>query len=364
MLTLLASSTRRMALAAALLAATTAATAQNVRLQGAGATFPNPLYQKWVAEYQKTNPSVRIDYQSIGSGGGIKAITEKTVQFAGSDAPMSRRELEAAGGAANLIEIPMVAGAVVPAFNVPGVTGELNLTGELIADIYMGKVTTWNDRRIAEINSGLNLPSLPITPAWRTDGSGTTFVFTNYLATQSNQYKQTVGMGKQVKWPLGQGGKGNEGVAAVVQQTPGGLGYIEVNYAEQNRIPFAAVKNKEGKFVKASPESVSAAGAGAAEELAGTILAANIWDQPGAEAYPIAAFTYIITYKDLSAVPNLTETQAKALVDFLWWATHEGQKFAAEMDYAPLAEPVQRKVEEALRAVTYKANPILQSTGR
>ncbi len=361
MLKSLASAARRITIAGAVLAASLAHA--DVRLQGAGATFPNPLYQKWVAEYQKAHPGVRVDYQSIGSGGGIKGITEKTVQFAGSDAPMSKKELAAAGGAEVLIEIPSVAGAVVPAYHVPGIAKPLNFDGELIADMFLGKVSNWNDPRIAAANPGLTLPNLPITPAWRTDGSGTTFVFTNYLATQSGEFKQGVGMGKQVRWPLGQGGKGNEGVAAVVQQTPGAIGYIEANYANQNRIAYGAVKNRARNYVKATAESVSAAGEGVAETLSGTILAANLWNQPGDQAYPIAAFTYLITYKDLGAIPNMSEEQAKALADFLWWATHEGQAFAAEMDYAPLAKGVRAKVEEALRSMTFRGNPVLQSAG-
>jgi phosphate transport system substrate-binding protein len=365
MLMSLVSAAKRLTTAGAVLATAAVASATaDVRLQGAGATFPNPLYQKWVSEYQKAHPDTKIDYQSIGSGGGIKAITEKTVQFAGSDAPMSKKEFEAVGGPDGMIEIPTVAGAVVPAYNVPGINQPLNFEGALLADIFMGKVTSWNDARIAAANPGVKLPNLAITPAWRTDGSGTTFVFTNYLATQSEEYKQGVGTGKQVKWPAGQGGKGNEGVAAVVQQTPGAIGYIEVNYANQNKIAYGAVKNKNGKFVKATAETVSAAGQGAAGGLKGGILAADIWNQPGDNAYPIAAFTYIITYKDLGTIPNMTEPQARALADFLWWATHEGQKFAGEMDYAPLAQPVQQKVETALKSLTFKGNPILQSSGR
>src|SRR5436190_7134906 len=307
----------------AVLAASAAmAGAADIRLQGAGATFPNPLYQRWVSEYQKSHPTVKIDYQSIGSGGGIKAITEKTVHFAGSDAPMSKKELEAAGGAEGIVEVPSVAGAVVPAFNLPGVK-ELNFSGEVLAEIFMGKIAAWNDPKIAALNPGATLPATAITPAWRTDGSGTTFVFTNYLATQSEEFKGSVGTGKQVKWPAGQGGKGNEGVAAVVQQTAGAIGYIELNYATANKIPFGAVKNKDGKFVRASAETVSAAGEGAAARLSGTVLAADIWNQPGAKAYPISAFTYLVVYKDLSKVNIQSPQEARALADFLWWATHD-----------------------------------------
>ncbi len=329
-----------------------------VRLQGAGATFPNPIYQRWVSEYQKQHPDVQIDYQSIGSGGGIKGITQKTVDFAGSDAPMSKKELAVAGGA--LVHIPTVAGSVVPAYNLPGFSGELKLSGDVLAEIFMGKISSWNDPKIAALNEGAKLPATAITPAWRTDGSGTTFVFTNYLTTQSEEYKNTVGAGKSVEWPAGQGGKGNEGVAAIVQSTPGALGYIEVNYATQNKIPFASMKNKSGKFVKASPETVAAAGAGAVSKMKAGALAVEIWNQSGDTSYPIAAYTYIIVYKDLS---NLASAQkAQALVDFLSWATSGGQALAGEMDYAPLAADVQKLVAEEISGLTFKGQAVKSST--
>jgi len=323
------------------------------KLTGAGATFPNPIYQKWVAEYQKSHPDVKIDYQSIGSGGGIKGITEKTIDFAGSDAPMSKKELAAAGG--EIVHIPTVAGAVVAAYNLPDFKGELKLDGPTLAEIFHGKITKWNDPKIAALNEGTSLPAVGITPAWRTDGSGTTFVFTNYLATQSNEFKNAVGMGKQVKWPTGQGGKGNEGVTAIVQGTPGAIGYVELNYATQNQIAFATMKNKDGKFVKCSPDSVAAAGAGAVGKMDKS-LAVDIWNQGGDESYPIAAFTYIIVYKDLGYLKD--QGKAKALVDFLKWATTEGQSTAKEMDYAPLAAPVQKKVADALATLTWSGSPV------
>lgn len=346
-------SIRRIATAATLLtaAATVTATA-DTRLQGGGATFPAPFYKRLVAEYQKLNPEVQIDYQSIGSGGGIKGFTDKTFDFAGSDAPMNSKEIEGAGGADNIVQVPSCAGGVVPAYNLPGIEQPLNFTGEVLADIFLGKITKWNDAKIASLNSGVALPDTPITPAYRTDGSGTTYVWTNYLATQSEDFKGTIGMGKQVKWPVGQGGKGNEGVTAVVNGTVGGLGYIEQGYADANKIPYGAIQNKSGKFVKASPESVSMAGAGASEDMKGHLIAANIWNQPGDEAYAAASFTYLIVYKDLNNVKS--KEQAQALVDFLWWATHEGQKFAAELDYAPLAPAVEAKVSAALKSITYK----------
>jgi phosphate transport system substrate-binding protein len=326
----------------------------DVRLNGAGATFPDPLYQRWDAEYQKVAPDVRVDYNGIGSGGGIKSITEKTIDYAGSDAPMAKGEIKKAGGADALVEVPSCAGAVVPAYNLPGV-GELKFTGELLANIYLGKVTAWNDPAIAAVNPGVTLPATAITPVYRTDGSGTNFVWTNYLAGQSDEFKNSVGTGKQVKFPGGQGGKGTAGVAAVVQQTPGAIGYVEQNYADKNNIPYGSVRNKAGKFVKASPASVSAAGAGA--NLNGNLLAANIWDQPGDDAYPISSFTYLIAYKDLNNLKS--KEQATALAKYLWWATHDGQQFATDLDYAPLAPSVQQKVEAALQQLTFGGEPVL-----
>lgn len=337
-------------------ALTATAASAATRLQGAGATFPAPLYNRLVAVYQELQPQVLIDYQSIGSGGGIRAITDKTVHFCGSDAPMSKRELQATGGDNNIVEVPSCAGGVVPTYNLPGITVSLRFTGELLADIYMGKVSQWNDSAIASLNPNVQLPDIPITPVWRTDGSGTTYIFTNYLATQSDDFVSTIGMGKQVQWPTGQGGKGNEGVTAVVQQTVGGVGYVEESYADNNRLPYGSVKNKDGNFVKASPDTVSLAGAGAASSMHGHVLAADIWNQPGEQAYPIASFTYLIVYKDLNNLPD--KQAAQALADFLWWATHEGQRYAAELDYAPLAPEVQHSVEEALKTITYKGQSL------
>jgi phosphate transport system substrate-binding protein len=324
------------------------------RLQGAGATFPAPFYKQLVVVYQGINPNVLIDYQSIGSGGGIRAITDKTVHFCGSDAPMSKKELQAVGGEASIVEFPTCAGGVVPTYNLRGVKGDLKFTGKLLSDIYMGRVSKWNDPAIVKINPGVELPDLSITPVWRTDGSGTTFIFTNYLSTQSEEFKTAIGLGKQVQWPIGQGGKGNEGVTAVVQQTGGGLGYVEQSYADNNHLLYGAVQNKDGKFVKASPESVSAAGA--AVKMNGAVLAANIWDQPGEKAYPISSFTYVIVYRDLRNLHN--RQSAQELLSFLWWVAHDGQAHAAKLGYAPLAPEVQKKVEEALKSVTFKGESL------
>jgi phosphate transport system substrate-binding protein len=334
------------------------ASAGEIRLTGAGATFPAPLYKKWVVEFEKApaGKNVKIDYNSIGSGGGIKDITAKTVAFAGSDAPLSKKEILALGGEDKIVQIPSCAGGVVPAYNLPGVKGELKFTGEVLAKIYQGKIGKWNDRAIAELNEGMALPDLAITPAYRSDGSGTTFVWTNYLATQSEDFKGAVGTGKQVQWPTGQGGKGNEGVSAIVQQTPGAIGYIEANYANANTIAYGSVKNAAGKFVRASADTISAAGASAVSKFKGTVLAADIWNQPGDNAYPIASFTYLIVYKDLGNLKSMDE--ARAAAGFLAWAVTRGQTLASEMDYAPLAPDVQKKVAEALGTITYQGKAL------
>jgi phosphate transport system substrate-binding protein len=327
----------------------------DTRLQGGGATFPAPIYQRWVAEYQKSHPDAKIDYQSIGSGGGIKGITDRTFDFGASDAPMSKKEMAAAKNP--IFHIPTVAGSVVLAYNLPNFQGELKLTGPIVAEIYMGKIAKWNDAKLAAINPGAQLPDLPITPCWRTDGSGTTFVFTSYLTTQSEEYTSTIGAGKQVKFPVGQGGKGNEGVTPAVQATPGAIGYIELNFATANKIPFALMQNRDGKFIKASPATVAAAGEGAVEKMSTKNLAVNIWNQPGENSYPISAFTYILVYKDLGYVKDANK--AKTLVEFLTWATTgDGQKIAEEMDYAPLSPGVQKKVREVIGELSWEGKAL------
>ncbi|HWE04052.1 MAG TPA: phosphate ABC transporter substrate-binding protein PstS [Tepidisphaeraceae bacterium] len=329
-----------------------------VRVQGGGATFPAPIYQRWVAEYQKAHPDVTVDYQSIGSGGGIKGITSRAFDFAGSDAPMSKTELAGAGGADTLIEIPTVAGAVVVAYNLPGFSGELKLDGPTVAEIYLGAIKTWNDPKIAALNPGVSLPATGIVAVHRADGSGTTYVFTRYLAGQSPEFNTKIGSAKQVEWPTGAGGPGNPGVAQIVKQTPGSIGYIELAFAIENKIPFAEMKNKDGKFIKATTEGVSLAGEGAVGGLKGDILAANIWNQPGEKSYPISSFTYIIVHKDLGGLKD--PAKAKALVGFLRWALTDGEKIAPELYYAPLSEGVQKKALEALSHLTLDGKPVAQ----
>ncbi|MDP9175074.1 MAG: phosphate ABC transporter substrate-binding protein PstS [Planctomycetota bacterium] len=328
----------------------------DVRLQGAGSTFVNPMMQRWVSEYQKQHPDVKVDYQSIGSGGGIKGFLDKTVDFGASDAPLNKQEISKAGGADQLIEFPVIAGGDVPAYNLPDVKEELKFSGPLLADIFLGKVTKWNDPKIVELNPGVNLPDTSITPAWRTDGSGTTFIFTSYLCTQSEEFRSNIGAGKQVKFPIGTGGKGNDGVAAAVQQTTGGIGYIEQAYADENHITYGSVQNKAGKFVKCSPDAVSKASIKAADSMKGDLLVANLWNQDGEEAYPIAGFTYVFIYKNLNNIK--TTEQAQALVDYLAWASHQGQQFAADMHYAGLSEKIQAMITQACGGLTFSGTPI------
>ena len=333
----------------------------DVRLQGGGATFPAPIYQRWVTEYQKAHPDVKIDYQAIGSGGGIKGITDKTFDFAGSDAPMSKKEMAAAGGADKIVQIPTVAGAVVMAYNLPGFNGELKLDGPTLAAIYLGEIKKWDDMKIAHLNEGAKLPNLPITTVHRTDGSGTNFIFTNYLCTQDQNFKNKVGSGKAVEWPTGNGGPQNAGVTQIVQTTKGAIGYVELAYALQNKIPFATLRDRDGHFVKASPETVSMAGEGALKEM-GSSLAVDIWNQPGADAYPISSFTYIIVYKDLGYLKDANK--AKALVDFLKWSSGEGQKLAPSLEYAPLSEGVQKKVHAAIGTLTWSGKPLSTASAK
>lgn len=328
----------------------------DVQLHGAGATFPDPIYQTWIAEFQKSHPDVKIDYQANGSGAGIKAITDKIADFAGSDAPMNKAEMDKMGGRDGLVEIPTVGGAVVLAYNIPGLTGELKLDGPTLAEIYLGTITNWNDGKISALNPGATLPNLPISPVHRTDGSGTTYVFTSYLSTQDTKFQNKVGAAKSVEWPTGSGGPQSNGVAQLVKQVKGAIGYVELAYALQNDLPFAVMKNLNGKFVKATPDTVAAAGEAAAGKIKGTILASPLWNQPGDTAYPIAAFTYIIVYKDLGYLKD--PAKAKALAEFLRWATTGGEKLAPQLNYAPLSEGIQKKVQDALAQLTWEGKPV------
>ncbi|HYV46412.1 MAG TPA: phosphate ABC transporter substrate-binding protein PstS [Myxococcaceae bacterium] len=332
----------------------TAPASGNIDLQGAGATFPYPLYSKWVAEYQKLHPDVRINYQSIGSGGGIRQVTEKTVDFGASDAPMSDAELQKAPG--KLLHIPTTLGAVVVTFNLQGVTA-LQLTPELVAGIFLGEITKWNDPKLAAANPEAKLPDAAITVAYRSDGSGTTAVFTDYLARISPAWKEKVGAGKSVKFPVGLGAKGNEGVAGQIKTSPGTVGYVELAYAKQNNLTFASIKNKAGKFATPELGGVSSAAAGALANMPEDFRV-SITDAGGDAAYPISSFTYILLYED-----QQDARKGGALVNFLWWAVHDGQKFDADLFYAPLPAELVTKVEAKLKGVTSGGKALLAGGG-
>jgi phosphate transport system substrate-binding protein len=324
-----------------------AAYADKVLINGAGATFPFPIYSKWFSEYNKLHPDVQINYQSIGSGGGIKQITEKTVDFGATDAPMTDEELRRTPG---LLHIPTVMGAVVVVYNLPGASS-LRLSPETLAGIFLGKIQKWNDAAIARDNPGSKLPDTAIAVVHRSDGSGTTSVFTDYLAKVSPEWKSGPGAGKSVNWPVGLGGKGNEGVTATVKQTEGAVGYVELAYAKQNQLPMAELKNHDGQWAQATLDTVSAA---AARAEIPPDYRVSITDAPGKDAYPIAAFTYLLVHKE-----QPDPRKGNALVHFLWWAIHDGQKMASALDYAPLPAPLIGKVEATLRSITVQGKSVL-----
>jgi phosphate transport system substrate-binding protein len=303
-----------------------------------------PIYQKWLSEYGKVNPKAKIDYQSIGSGGGIQQIQSQTVDFGASDAPMSDDDLKKAPG--ELIHIPTVLGAVVITYNLQGVAQPLRFSPDVVADIFLGKIKKWDDARIKADNPGVNLPANDIAVVHRSDGSGTTAVFTDYLAKVSPEWKTKPGAGKSIDWPVGQGGKGNEGVSGQIKQQPNTIGYVELAYAVQTKLPVALIKNKAGNFVEPSLDAVTAA---AAESLATTPedLRVSITDAAGATAYPISSYTYILVYKE-----QKDAAKGKALVDFLWWALHDGERFAKDLQYAPLPTQIVDKASAKLNAIT------------
>ena len=314
-------------------AAKSTAGTSSADLTGAGATFPYPLYSKWVSAYS-AKTGVKINYQSIGSGGGIRQLSEQTVDFGASDAPMSDAELAKAKGG-SVLHIPTALGAVAVTYNLAEVTTPLNLTGDVVAAIFQGQITRWNDARIAALNSGVTLPGKDILVVHRSDGSGTTYVFTDYLASVSPAWATKPGKGKDIQWPVGLGGKGNEGVAGQVKQTPGAIGYVELAYANQNKLSTALIKNANGEFVAPSIASVTAAAAGAAAKLpAATDYRVSIVNASGAGVYPISSFTWILAYEKQS-----NPAKGKSLVAFLRWAlSAEGQGMEAALDYAPLPE--------------------------
>jgi len=317
------------AAAAALVAG---AAAQTIRINGAGATFPTPIYSKWFDEYHKLHPNVEINYQSLGSGAGVRQVTAQTVFFGASDGPMSNEQLQAAPG--KIFHFPTVLGAVVPVYNIPNMKAELKFSGALLADIYLGKITKWNDPAIAKLNAGVMLPSADITVVHRSDSSGTTYIYCDFLAKVSPEWKTKVGVGQSPNWPTGIGGKGNEGVSGLVTQTPGSIGYVELIYALQNKISFGPVQNMAGDFVKASVESVTAAAAEATGKMPPDFRV-SITNAPGKNVYPISSFTWLLLYES----PK-DKTQGKAMVDFVKWALTDGQKFAPMLGYAPLPDAV------------------------
>jgi phosphate transport system substrate-binding protein len=315
--------------------------AQN--LNGAGATFPNPIYSRWFIEYSRLHPEVKINYQSIGSGGGIRQVTEGTVDFGASDGPMTDDQIKNAK--VKVMHIPTVLGAVVPVYNIPGVNKDLNFSPDVIADIYLGKISKWNDGRIAKDNPGVSLPDKSILPVYRSDGSGTTYIFTDFLSKVSSDWQTKVGKSTSVKWPTGIGQKGNEGVAGMVRQSPYSFGYVELIYAVQNKMSYGSVKNASGKFLRATTEGVTAAAAAAAKTMPADYRV-SITNAPGATSYPISSFTWLL-------IPThaTDPAKAKALSGFLDWMLTNGETEAAAMSYAPLPKPVQDMVRKSIAQV-------------
>lgn len=319
----------------------TGAFAQNIN--GAGATFPNPIYSKWFHEYSVLHPEVKINYQPIGSGGGIRQVSDGTVDFGASDATMTDQQI--AEGKVKVTAIPTVLGAVVPVYNLPGVTAELKFSQDALAGIYLGKITKWNDAYIAKENPGVNLPDQPILPVYRSDGSGTTFIFTDYLSKVSPLFQQQIGRGAAVKWPVGIGQKGNEGVAGMVRQSKYAFGYVELIYAEQNKMQFGLVRNKAGKFLKASTAGVTAAAAANAKNIPADYRV-SITDAVGADSYPISSFTWL-----LIPVQSKDAAKGKALAGFLNWMLDKGEAEAAGMTYAPLPKAVADRVRQTITTI-------------
>jgi phosphate transport system substrate-binding protein len=335
---------------AILTVASLSSAADPLMINGAGATFPYPLYSKWFYEYSNANPGVRFNYQSIGSGGGIKQIIAGTVDFGASDAPMTDEEMKNAPG--HLLHIPTALGAVVPAYNLDTVANGLKLTPDVLAGIFLGKITRWNDPKIAELNKNVTMPNADIVVVHRSDGSGTTDIFTNYLTTVNTEWRAKVGRGKSVNWPVGLGGKGNEGVAGVVKQTQGAIGYVELAYAKQNKMKGAAIRNREGNFVTPTLEATSAAASGFVKAMPDDFRV-SVVDAPGKESWPISGLTWILVYQDQN-----DESRGKAVVQFLKWALRDGQKMEAALDYAPLPKVIAEKVDKALKQISFKGKSL------
>jgi len=316
--------------------------AAQTKLNGAGATFPYPIYSKWFNQYHQQHPDIEINYQSIGSGGGIRQVTAGTVDFGASDGPMTDQQL--ADAKFKILHLPTVLGAVVPAYNIPGVKGELKFTPDVIAGIYLGKITSWNDPAIGKANPGVSLPNQPIVVVHRSDGSGTTYIFTDYLSKVSAEWRDSVGKGTSVRWPVGLGAKGNEGVAGMVRQMEGAFGYVELIYALQNNITFGSVQNATGAFVKASLDSTTAAASSMKSIPAD--FRVSITNAPGKDAYPIASFTWLLIPADWK-----DKTKEKVIVDFLNWMLDQGQTMTADLNYAPLPDGVKQKERETIKTI-------------
>jgi phosphate transport system substrate-binding protein len=322
-----------------------ATTSSGVDLTGAGATFPYPIYSKWISDYN-AKAGIKINYQAIGSGGGIRQLSEGTVDFGASDAPMTDEEMAKAKGGP-ILHFPTVLGAVVMTYNLPDLTQPLNLTGETIADIFLGKITKWNDSRLASLNPGVKLPARDLLVVHRSEGSGTTYIFSDYLAAVSPAWAAGPGKGKELKWPVGLGGRGNDGVAGQVKQTPGTIGYVELAYANQNKLPVAKVRNASGQFVAPTIASITAAAAGAVEKLPPTTdYRVSIVNAPGADVYPISSFTWLLVYQR-----QADAAKGKKLVDFMKWALTEGEASAASLDYAPLPASLGAQLMERMASI-------------
>ena len=345
--------TKQPLLALAVLLSTAVPTAAQVHLNGAGATFPNIIYQNWMLTYNQTHPDVKLNYQSIGSGGGIRQFSDGTVDFGGTDAPMSDSAIAAIGG--NVLHIPTVMGAVVAVYNLQGLPQAVRFTPDVLADIFLGKITKWNDARLASINAGVTLPASDIIVVHRADGSGTSYVFTDYLSKVSSEWQQKVGKGPSVNWPVGLGGRGNEGVASTVSQTPGAIGYVELAYATSNKIPFGTLRNSAGNWITPSLQSVTAAAAGAMKDMGpSTDFRVSITNSSGAQAYPISSFTWFLVHKTYADT-----AKARALVQFIWWAESEGQAKAPELSYAPLPNELHPWIEARLKSVKAGGRSVL-----
>jgi phosphate transport system substrate-binding protein len=318
-------------------------TASAQSLNGAGATFPNPIYQKWFTEYSTSHRGVQLNYQSLGSGAGIRQVIAGTVDFGATDGPMTDEQLSQCKG--TILHIPTVLGAVVPAYNIPGVKKELKFTPELLAGIFLGKITNWNDAAIAKVNPGVKFPSQAIVVVHRSDGSGTTYVFTDYLSKVSPEWNSTVGKSTSVKWPVGLGGKGNEGVAGTIRQIDGAIGYVELIYAVQNDISYGVVRNKRGNFVRASLDSTTAAAAAAAANMPADYRV-SITDADGKDAYPIASFTWLL-------IPQQSKdaSKGKVLHDFLVWMLKDGERETTDLSYAPLPKDVVKKLQATVGTI-------------